>query len=183
MSERLSIREVEAGDHGALRDLWAGVWPATYAAALGPAAVEAMIAELDATDLATMLPGSGERAAAAFLDDRLIGSVVAAKPRAVAYVWGMYVDRDHQRSGIGRALMAHAAAWVGDATALEVRALETSPWAIAFYEHLGFRRIGADHLDFAPGHRVAAAVMSIEPSVLLAAPGSDGGWRTPTEIG
>ena len=54
-------------------------------------------------------------------------------------VGAIFIDPEHQRTGIGRALMDHARDRHGD---LEVEVFRRNHGGRAFYEHLGFKEIG-----------------------------------------
>ena len=61
-----------------------------------------------------------------------------------AKIDALFVDPSCHGRGVGRALVDHAAALAGD---LSVDVNEQNAGACAFYERLGFRRIGRSELD------------------------------------
>ena len=80
-----------------MRDLYGATFTATYGPALGPTALAAMLAALDASELRHMVPGKDERAAVAVLVGQVVGSAMSAERGRVAYLWGMYVHPVRQR--------------------------------------------------------------------------------------
>lgn len=167
MSPAPVIRAIGVADRAALLDHWSATWRATYSSAHGAAVVERMIAAV-AADLAVMLPGTGERGLAAVLGERIVGTAVFVERGRIAHLWGMYVRPQAQRCGIGTALMERVARSIAAAELVEVRALETSPWAIAFWRRLGFDEIGREHQTIAPDHPpVPALVMTASPAGVL----------------
>lgn len=167
MAEALAIRDAGAADQTRLRDLYGAAFAATYGPTLGPFALAAMLAALDASELRHMLPGRDERAAVAVLEGQVIGSAVATERGRVAYLWGMYVHPAHQRQGVGTALLGHAVGWLSQAGSVEVRVLPSSPWAVAFYGRHGFQETGRESFEAAPGHVVQALVMAVPRTTLL----------------
>ncbi len=73
----------------------------------------------------------------------LDGRVVGFLARLDSEVGAIFVDPDHQRRGIGRALMDHAAE---SRPHLELDVFEANPVGRAFYEAYGFVRV-AERLD------------------------------------
>ena len=101
----------------------------------------------------------------AFNQQRLVGTAVlhreTRRKRAhIAVVWGMYVDPDFRRLGVGRRLLdrllAHAASLRGlHKVTLGVNA--ANPTAIALYEAAGFERFGVE-----PGFLLVDGVLQDE---------------------
>lgn len=84
----------------------------------------------------------------ATLDDRIVGTI-EVKPQQAGPDWGFHllaVDPQAKRGGIGRALVAHAEALGREAGAprLILDTPESHPWLPAYYEKLGYERIGTD---------------------------------------
>jgi ribosomal protein S18 acetylase RimI-like enzyme len=77
-----------------------------------------------------------------------VGWISAAKSRdadaapSTGEIWALYVDPDHWRRGVGRALWTHAGAWFARAGFQDVTlwVLDANTAARAFYEALGFAR-------------------------------------------
>ena len=105
--------------------------------------------------------------AVATLVGRVVGSAVVAERGSVAYLWGMYVQPDHQRCGIRRALLRHVAGWLPAYAVVEARVLASSPWAVAFYGRHGFREVGEEAFEAAAGHAVRAMVMAARRAELI----------------
>ncbi|WP_437374132.1 acetyltransferase [Inquilinus limosus] len=130
----VAIRPGRPEDHPALLDIWLRAVRATHHF-------------LTEADVQAMLP---------LLRDQYLAAVelwVAAGPDGApegfmgldgAKVEMLFVDPDRHGRGIGRALLAHAAALNGDLT-LDVN--EQNPGALAFYRRCGFRETGRSPLD------------------------------------
>ncbi len=157
---RPSLRPVGAGDADGLLALWRETWTATYREALGPDGLAAMLADLDREGLSGMIAPGDARACCAVSQDRIVGSVVFAERGGVAYLWGLYVRPDHQRSGLGRRLLLWAAARVEKAETLEIRVLATSAGALGFYRKEGFREVGGEDTVLPGGVRAPTLVMA-----------------------
>ncbi len=161
------IRDACQADRGGLRGLYGAAFAATYGPTLGQHVVAAMLADLDASGLRSMLPGKDERAAVVTLAGQVAGSAVAAERGRIAYLWGMYVHPAHQRVGVGTALLRHVAGWLSSSVTVEARVLASSPWAVAFYGRHGFREVGHEPFEAAPGCAAQAMVMAVSYAVLL----------------
>lgn len=135
--------------------LWQETWTQTYGPSLGTAVLETMLQALD-KGTSSMLPGSGERAYCCVLDARIVGSAIVVERGTTAYLWGMYVLPDYQRSGVGSHLIKSLVRDLQSAERLEVRALDSSPEAQAFYGALGFERIRAEMTAVTTGLSVPA---------------------------
>ncbi|WP_207483651.1 GNAT family N-acetyltransferase [Arenibaculum pallidiluteum] len=134
----IAIREIATSDGPALRALWRETWTATYGPSLGTEALAAMLGQLDAADPATMLPAADERGLCALLGGGIVGSVIFAERNRTACLWGLYVQPSRQRRGIGTLLLEAAAARLETSDRMEVRVLESSSGAVAFYRKHGF---------------------------------------------
>lgn len=161
------VRDAREVDQSGLRSFYGTAFAATYGPTLGQPVVAAMLADLDVSGLRSMLPGKDERAAVATLAGQIAGSAVAAERGLVAYLWGMYVHPAHQRTGVGTALLRHVAGWLSPSVMVEARVLASSPWAVAFYGRHGFREVGREPFEAAPGCTLQALVMAVPCAVLL----------------
>ena len=68
-----------------------------------------------------------------YISEQLCGSVSFAKRGEKAYVWGLYVAPDFQRTQIGTQLMEMVCLAVGEATVLSVQVMLESSEAQRFY--------------------------------------------------
>jgi ribosomal protein S18 acetylase RimI-like enzyme len=120
-----------------------------------------MLQCLDSGTLA-MLPGMGERAYCIVSGHRIIGSAIIAEHGETAYLWGMYVLLEHQRSGAGSQLMAAIAAGITASKQVEVRVLTSSSWAKEFYVKQGFRLVGEEMTEIMGGISMATSVLAAD---------------------
>ncbi len=79
---------------------------------------------------------------AATLDGRVAGYVVCSRYADVWHVMNVAVDPDHRRRGLGRALLEHLLAEVGEDAAMTLEVRRTNASAMRLYERLGFRAAG-----------------------------------------
>ena len=165
----LVIRILHPEDHAGLPAFWTIVWTATYRPSLGPTILGAMLAGLWDGHRA-LLPGTGEHCVIATLAGQTAGTVIWRENGPTAYVWGMYVHPDRQRSGIGSRLLRAAARSLTVATRLEVRVLSTSPHAIAFYRKPGFWGTGTERTPLMGGSDTKTLVMAAEAVSLFTSP-------------
>ena len=137
---------------------------------LGIEALKAMLAELDANGTASMLPGNGERGYCAVCGNSIIATAIINEREDIGYLWGMYVASEHQRAGIGSALLSACLSSLTCARTLEVRVLETSSWAISFYQRHDFAITGWDYTELLDGVKTGTLVMSRSTQLPLALP-------------
>jgi len=107
----------------------------------------------------------GERRAwfIAEIDDFEVGLVLARRrPPDTALVFSMWVDADHRRAGIGRALLDKVSDWARGwgAAAIVLWVLGANDVAIRFYDRLGFEMIDAGP-DVESGAPYGALAMSL----------------------
>ena len=162
------IRGITDADSGALIDLWRASWTATYRRSLGEDALATMLADLEQHGVAAMLPGAGEKGYCAVIDTQLQGSIVIAERGRIAYVWGLYVLPDQQRRGIGSELLRTAIRVIEQAETVEIRVLESSKSAMAFYAGLDFVEIGREKAELIGALTIDTIVMSAGVSSLKA---------------
>jgi putative acetyltransferase len=130
----VTIRPGLPEDHPALLDIWLHAVRATHGF-LTEAEIQAMLPMLRDQYLAAVelwVSAGPDGTPEGFMG--LDGSKVEM----------LFVDPDRHGRGIGRALLAHAAALKGDLT-LDVN--EQNPGAVAFYRKCGFRETGRSPLD------------------------------------
>lgn len=161
------VRAVLPEDASGLVNLWRETWTQTYGPSLGPSRLDGLLQGLvDGTG--SMLPGRGERGYCLSTGPRIIGSAVVNEPGTTAYLWGMYVNPEHQRAGAGSRLLAHVVQSLGVAKRLEIRALRTSPGAQAFYRAWGFEPIGEEEIELMAGVSVTSSVLAADVAALRA---------------
>ncbi len=82
-----------------------------------------------------------DRTRVAKLEDAVVGAYEIERTSATRFrVKALWVDPDHRGNGLGRWLLGHA---IGTAESQGAREIE-APAGVAFYEHYGFPRPGAD---------------------------------------
>jgi GNAT superfamily N-acetyltransferase len=132
------------------------------------------LTEADAADrLLRILVHDHHQFFVADLDGRAVGWVhvlLAEHVDAEAFVLigGLVVDRNHRRSGIGRALMGRAEAWARDVGCSIVRLSSSAARGAAhrFYEDLGYTNIKTQYSFIKPLNPAAAArVQTFVPRV------------------
>jgi ribosomal protein S18 acetylase RimI-like enzyme len=160
MAYELSIRKYQDSDYDQLRQFFGTTWPKTYSSVLGEQVVLSMLADLDTNKMKNMMPGNDEITYLAFENSSLEGTITIAERRSVSYVWGMYVQPEKRRQGVGSTLLHHAMNFLITATSVEVRVLESSPWAISFYQKHGFKKIGTEPFEIAENTTVTSFVMA-----------------------
>jgi ribosomal protein S18 acetylase RimI-like enzyme len=162
-----SIRPLAADDLEAARRLWRATWTATYGPVVGPERAYLIEDALRDVKLrALMPPDGGRRGFCAELHGELLGTACFAERESVAYLWGMYVDPAHQRTGIGSALVRRVVDDIHKAEWIDLSVLTTSPGALAFYLRLGFARQGDREMEVFEGFRVPSIGMAAEVAAL-----------------
>ncbi len=112
----IELREASAGDVDEVAALFLRCWRGSYADVL-PAQVIGVFDEAGARELwhrALSRPRAGTRGVVAVEDGRVVGVIRMGRDPAeptAGHVFSLYVDPDAQGSGVGRSLMAEAAAW------------------------------------------------------------------------
>ena len=89
----------------------------------------------------------------------LLGTTVFAERAGHVYAWGVYVDPDRLREGIGSRLMACLCGHASPASVIELSVLEASAGAIRFYEALGFVERTVRTAEVFPGVHSRVRVM------------------------
>jgi GNAT superfamily N-acetyltransferase len=120
--------------------------PDLFQAADGPARTRAFIAGLiagpDSTILVAEAPqeSGGVLAGFAMLLLQVRSGLPIVVPRRLVVVENLFVDDDHRRAGIGRALLDRARAWAvaRHAGHVEIAVHEFNRDAVRFYEALGY---------------------------------------------
>jgi ribosomal protein S18 acetylase RimI-like enzyme len=143
-----------------MRDLFYKTWPATYLDTLGVDATNAMLAELDESQLKSIMPQDDEVTLVAIQNEVVVGTLTYALRQRVTYVWGMYVLPNFQRHGVGSRLILQTKRNIKNSDSIEVRVLQSSKSAVSFYHKLGFNIIGDETTDLASGFSTPTLVMS-----------------------
>lgn len=122
-------------------------WRATYVGIVPQAVLDGLSIEDQARDWRGWLAMPTTTAHVALDDDRIVGFAAAgpahdgAPPGHDAEIYAIYLDKDQQGKGTGRALFDACRLWTGG-RALVVWVLEKNAPARAFYERLGGRVVG-----------------------------------------
>jgi ribosomal protein S18 acetylase RimI-like enzyme len=165
----IHLRPITVDDHPGLLALWRETWTETYGPSLVQAALEKMLDEIAQNGTASFFPGTGERGYCITDGQNILASAIVAERGTVAYLWGMYVHPNCQRQGLGSILLKGAVSQIATSTDIEVRVLPTSPWAVSFYQKLGFVEIGIEDL-VVPAATLQSLVMSAKVEALKALP-------------
>lgn len=82
-------------------------------------------------------------------DGAPVGFAIARPWGEVAFLSELDVHPDHQRRGLGRALVERVTAWAsaGGFPALTLTTFANLPWNAPFYEQLGFQRLTRNELS------------------------------------
>ncbi len=108
-----------------------------------------------------IIPHSDGQAFLAIVDGEIVGSIVMAERKNIAYFWGMYISRSYRRQGIGRQLIAHAAERIKAAEKVQVCVLTKRESAQKFYDSLGFSGEEKSWMDFVKDFQVEVFTKSI----------------------
>jgi ribosomal protein S18 acetylase RimI-like enzyme len=115
-----------------------------------------------------MLPGSGECGYCIVDAQGIQASAIVVERGTVAYLWGMYVHPSCQRQGLGSLLLKGVAAHIVTSVEIEIRTLQTSPWAIRFYQKHGFVQTGTEDTELTGGVSAKTLIMSVSVERLKA---------------
>jgi ribosomal protein S18 acetylase RimI-like enzyme len=150
MEDRITLRVAEAGDLGAIADLFLACWRTSYRGVLPPDVI-ARFGPAEARDLwqRSFVEDASERevVVAEGVDGRLLG-VVALGPEpddpSTGHVYSLYVHPQAQGLGIGSRLMADAVErFVSEGLSrASLWVFEANAGGRAFYERLGWRASG-----------------------------------------
>jgi RimJ/RimL family protein N-acetyltransferase len=166
--KRPVIREITKDDAQAVVELWRSTWTATYSQSLGSDVLAGMLADLEAHETGSMLPETGERGYCVASEGVIQGSVIIAERGKAAYLWGLYILPECQRHGLGSQLLAAAIGILRQAERVEIRVLESSLPAQAFYQKHGFREVGKETSELLGSATVEMIVMEAQVGTLKA---------------
>jgi len=156
----VDLRAAERGDADAIGGLVVRAWHASFRGVVADDAVDAQDPERHAACFRDALPSRHPfttlvavegGAVAGFVH---IGAGRDGDTGGLPEVWGCYVDPDHHRRGVGRALMGAAAEVIGPSPAT-LWTLRDAADTRRFYEALGWRPDGAAKTVPVAGHRLA----------------------------
>jgi len=123
---------------------------------------EVLLAHPDALDF----PGDGiddGRTVVAVHDGRIVGfATLGPVVGGAVEVDDLFVDPEHQRHGIGRALVTEIAARAHASGGVHVD-VTANPDALAFYESVGFVAVGEAETRFGPAPRMRLEIREAEP--------------------
>ncbi|MGH1352106.1 MAG: GNAT family N-acetyltransferase [Methyloligellaceae bacterium] len=140
-------------------------WRDTYGPVFGNAVANRLSASIEG-NLKEVIPHRNIKAYLAQIDEKIVGSIVLAEPRDIAYIWGMYISADYHRKGIGRRLICHAAEKIKTAKEIQISVLTKRVSAQKFYESLGFTGQEKSWVDLVKGFQVEVFTKSIAVSQL-----------------
>ncbi len=155
----VEIRQARKDDAGAIAEHLRHCWREAYAERLGPAGIAKLLASLATEDIGGVLPGADELAVVATIDGEIVGTAVGAVRGETAHIWGMYVHPDHQRGGLGHALLQTLMAFLAEAKGAVVHVLNSSQGAVIFYEKIGFVSLDMTDVELVEGTPQSAHVM------------------------
>jgi ribosomal protein S18 acetylase RimI-like enzyme len=93
---------------------------------------------------------SGRKLRSAWIDGKLRGTAVGVQRDTYFFVWGMYVDPDFLRKGIGTRLLSDLCKGLPAGIVISVRVLDESVGALRFYSSMGFETVTSDHVEVFP---------------------------------
>ncbi|MCP3137832.1 GNAT family N-acetyltransferase [Pyxidicoccus xibeiensis] len=167
MSRQTSIREFDASDFEGVRQVLRETWAQCYA---GLGLLESMYKLLEDEALTFLLPKAGEMPLLALVDAEPAGVLVTRRVRSIDFILALYIRPRFQRTGLGKALLAHPSCNGTKPPPQEAWVREASPGAIAFYRALGFAEVGRRCVALAPDPTAKVIVMQRRQTLLTSAP-------------
>jgi ribosomal protein S18 acetylase RimI-like enzyme len=144
----VGIRAVRATDSARLRELRLRALTNAPQAFSSTAEQEAELPESHWSELAQQSEAGESAIVLVAIDgDRWVGMAAGRwfdRERGIAHLWGMWVDPEQRRLGIGERLVADVREWAAShgARFLRLGVISHSAAATPFYEGLGFVRTG-----------------------------------------
>nr|WP_295769870.1 GNAT family N-acetyltransferase [Rhodoferax sp.] len=161
MNPDIHIRLAQPIDTSAIAVLATQVWLHTYATTgITPDVAEYVIAELTPQKYQEILKDSASRVFVAEQGDNLIGFAVVkcgcpcpCGAGSAAELQTLYVQEHFLRAGVGKSLLRATEIWVREQsnTALWLTVNAQSARAIAFYQHLGYAKVGTTYFVLGEG--------------------------------
>lgn len=146
------IRLATAADKGALAAVWRETWHATYDSVLGADGVRAMANDPTGDiNIKAMWPRGNGCVLLAHVAGEPAATAIASLRDGVLFVWGMYVRPPFQRGRIGSRMLERITRRFPQAKRVEVRVLQTSDHARAFYAAHGFTLAGEENRQIGDG--------------------------------
>jgi GNAT superfamily N-acetyltransferase len=93
---------------------------------------------------------SGRKLRSAWIDGKLRGTAVGVQRDTHFFVWGMYVDPDFLRKGIGTRLLSDLCKGLPVGIVISVQVLDESIGALRFYSSMGFEPVTSDDVEVFP---------------------------------
>ena len=93
---------------------------------------------------------SGRKLRSAWIDGKLRGTAVGVQRGTYFFVWGMYVDPDFLRKGIGTRLLSDLCKGLPVGIVISVQVLDESIGALRFYSSMGFEPVTSDDVEVFP---------------------------------
>ena len=93
---------------------------------------------------------SGRKLRSAWIDGKLRGTAVGVQRDTYFFVWGMYVDPDFLRKGIGTRLLSDLCNGLPVGIIISVQVLDESIGALKFYSSMGFEPVTSDDVEVFP---------------------------------
>jgi len=151
---RTDVSRLTAADLDAVSALARTVWQATYPPLISQAQIDAMLADRYAPQrIRDQLDDARHAWRIARQDDALVGFAHALGDETGCKLDKLYVHPDHQRLGIGAALMQEIAGWARaqQAHRLWLQVNRGNTQAIRAYEKYGFHIAGSRVFDIGNG--------------------------------
>lgn len=86
-----------------------------------------------------------------YIDDQIIGVIAI---RNISHISLLFVNKEHHRKGIAKALFNHALEYIKNTSDSKSITVNSSPYAVSIYQHLGFHATDAaqekDGIIFVP---------------------------------
>ena len=156
-----TIRKAESSDIAGIKAVLAVTWLDTYSSFLGHDAIARITTEWHSPEVLAKELGDLSTHCAVCVEDsgQIVGVITAYRTRPAQVLVGrLYVLPDHQRRGIGKALMDSAAQAFPGIQKLSLPVEEKNAKGRAFYRKLGFREVGK-RVDDVMGTQLTSIIM------------------------
>lgn len=173
---QLEIRVSGNLNRGRFAEFYAQCFEAEYRTLFDAEPFARIISSVRSEQVDQILFGADDaKVAVAYLDDKIIGTIVYAERQARVYMWGLYITPQLLRKNIGSQLMLFACEDVQKDSVLEVQVLQESTKALRFYEKLGFVKYNSSIEEVFPDHFLPIDYMSCKVETCLETLGADRG--------
>ena len=156
-----TIRKAELSDIPGIKTVLSVTWRDTYSSFLGDAAIARITTEWHAPEVLANEIKDASTHCAVCIDPagQIVGMITAYRTKPAHVLVGrLYVLPDHQRRGIGKALMDTAASAFPGIQKMSLPVEEQNAKGRAFYKKLGFREVGK-RVDEVMGVQLTSMVM------------------------